>query len=95
MKYWKDEKIMIYSYSTPQLDLHGMDREITRILVKEFLMDCLALRYSEVMIIHGIGTGALKGEVHELLKHLKFVENYKLDNINSGVTIVKLKKVDK
>ena len=58
-------------------------------------MDCLALRYSEVMIIHGIGTGALKGEVHELLKHLKFVENYKLDNFNSGVTIVKLKKVDK
>lgn len=86
---------MIYSNNTPRLDLHGMDREITRILVKEFLMDCLALHYDLAIIIHGIGTGALKKEVHELLKHLKIVESYKLDNFNSGVTIVKLKKVDK
>ncbi len=75
----------------PQIDLHGMDREIARITTEEFLEDQFTIGYKEVAIIHGIGTGVLKKEVHDVLKHHKLVETYKLDNFNSGMTLVILK----
>lgn len=76
----------------PQLDLHGMDREITRILVCEFLKDQYRMKNYEIAIIHGIGTGILKKEVHKILATQKIVEQYKLDNFNNGCTLVKLKE---
>lgn len=69
-----------------------MDREIARILVREFLLDNYKMQNEEVLIIHGIGTGILRREVHSLLAKEKIVEQYKLDNFNSGCTIVKLKR---
>ena len=44
-----------------------------------------------IVIIHGIGTGIVKKEVHEALRVNKNVIEYKTDNFNSGCTIVKLK----
>ncbi len=76
----------------PSLDLHGMDREITRILVKEFIHDSYKMGYETVIIIHGIGTGVLKNTVREILKREKMVKNFYLDFFNIGTTVVKLKK---
>lgn len=76
----------------PQLDLHGMDREITRILVSEFLTDQRKMGHYEVAIIHGIGSGILKKEVHQVLSQSKIVEQYKLDYFNDGCTLVELKR---
>lgn len=81
----------MYRSSIPQVDLHGMDREFARITTEEFLEDQFIIGNREVVIIHGIGTGILKKEVHDVLKHHKLVETYKLDNFNSGMTIVILK----
>ncbi len=88
--------MLFYRDSMPKLDLHGMDREITRILVSEFLHDQAKLGNQEVAIIHGIGTGALRSEVHHLLIHHPLVEEYKMDYFNAGCTLVKLKsEIDK
>ena len=46
--------------------------------------------------MHGIGQGILRKCVHSYLKNDKNVLEYKLDFMNPGCTIVKLKeKIDK
>lgn len=82
---------MLYNH-LPSLDLHGMDREITRILVNEFIRDHYKMKTERVVIIHGIGTGVLKKTVHEELRKNKLVESFYLDFFNLGTTIVTLKR---
>lgn len=75
----------------PSLDLHGETKEVTRILVNEFISDNIKMGNHKVFIIHGIGTGTLKKEVHEVLKNDKRIEKFYLDFFNEGCTIVKIK----
>lgn len=76
----------------PSLDLHGMDREITRILVKEFVQDQFQLGTEKLYIIHGRGTGVLRNEVQQVLSKLKIVKRFYIDFFNDGCTVVELKK---
>lgn len=79
-------------YSTlPSLDLHGLDTVYAKILVNDFINDQKRMKNKEFLIIHGIGTGAVRKAVQDTLKQSHEVENYKLDNFNPGCTIVKLK----
>ncbi len=76
----------------PSIDLHGFDRVTARIKTEEFINDNLKLKNYKVIVIHGIGTGSLKEEVHNFLRSNKSVLSFKLDNQNNGVTIVDLKE---
>lgn len=78
--------------SYPTLDLHGYDREYAVYKVKEFISDSLKQRKYTIVIIHGIGEGILRNSVVEYLKKSKNVEKYETDVINTGCTIVNLKK---
>ena len=82
--------MILFRNSMPQLDLHGEDRIGARIKVNTFLHDNYELGNEEVAIIHGVGKGILKKEVHDMLKKHRYVEEYHLDNFNSGCTIVKI-----
>ena len=82
----------MYYENRPSLDLHGLDREITRILVNEFISDHYKMGNEKVIIIHGKGTGILRKTVHEVLKNNTYVEKYYLDFFNYGSTIVTIKK---
>lgn len=85
---------MINNY--PVLDLHGEIRGSARILVDEFIKDNQKMGKYEVVIVHGIGEGILKKEVHNMLKKHRLVEEFHLDNFNSGCTLVKISKnIDK
>ena len=75
----------------PKLDLHGYDRDSARMAANDFINENVILGNDTILIIHGIGSGIVKGEVYDLLKHHKQVLEYKSDNFNSGLTIVKLK----
>lgn len=77
--------------SYPSIDLHGFDREYALFKVKEFINDCYKLKYEYLVIVHGIGSGILKNAVLSYLKTNKRVAEYKLDFMNPGCTIVKLK----
>ena len=77
--------------SYPTLDLHGYDRDSARVAVEDFVLENIILKNDTIIIIHGIGMGIVKNEVYETLKHNKNVIEYKMDNFNSGCTIVKLK----
>ena len=82
----------MYYENRPSLDLHGLDREITRILVNEFINDHYKMGTEKVIIIHGKGMGILRKTVHEVLKNNNYVEKYYLDFFNDGSTIVTIKK---
>ena len=75
----------------PSIDLHGFDRDSARVYVEDFVQENMILKNDVIVIIHGIGTGILKREVHEVLRVNKNVLEYKTDNFNSGCTVVKLK----
>ena len=80
---------MMTLYSNlPSLDLHGLDRDYARILINDFILDNYKLKNRKVIIVHGIGTGIIRKTTMETLKNNKYVETYKLDNFNSGITIV-------
>ncbi len=82
---------MMTLYSNiPTLDLHGESKDIAVILTKDFINDNYMLKYKNIIIIHGIGTGTLKRAVHEELKNNKYIKSYKLDNFNPGQTIIEL-----
>lgn len=76
--------------SYPYIDLHGLTKVEAIIKTNEFINDCLKLRKYDIIIIHGKGSGTLKHSVHEYLRNDKRVIEYKTDNFNDGITVVKL-----
>ena len=83
---------MMLCNNLPMLDLHGLDRDYARILINDFIRDHYRIGTEKIVIIHGNGTGILKKTTQNTLKNNKMVENYKIDNFNSGMTIVLLRK---
>lgn len=84
---------MIPLYSQlPSIDLHGYDRDYARILINEFIDDQYKLKQENIIIVHGNGSGILKKMTQEVLKSNKYVKEYKIDNFNSGMTIVTLRR---
>lgn len=82
---------VIFVDNLPSIDLHGLDRDTARIKVLEFINDNILMKNDIICIVHGIGSGILKEEVHKTLKLSKNVLSYKLHFNNTGCTIVKLK----
>ena len=76
----------------PSIDLHGLDRDYARILINEFINDNYKMKNYKVIIVHGNGTGIIKKTTQETLRVNKLVEEYKIDNFNTGMTVVTLKK---
>ena len=84
-----DEVIFVDSF--PSIDLHGFDRDTARVKVLEFINDNIKMKKDIICIVHGIGSGIIKTEVHNTLRKNKNVLEYKLFFNNVGCTIVKLK----
>ncbi len=82
---------MILFNNAPSLDLHGFDRDYARIKINEFIYDNYKMKNKKIVIIHGNGTGILRNETQKTLKNNKYVLEYKINNFNSGETLVILK----
>lgn len=76
----------------PTLDLHGEIRDSARVLVKEFINDNYHLKNEKIVIVHGVGTGALKDETYNVLRRDKRVKGFHLNHYNSGCTLIYLNK---
>ncbi len=77
-----------------ELDLRGQTVEEALGNLGTFIDKCLLNGLSEIRIIHGKGTGALRTAVNEELRHHPNVEEYRLGKWgegDNGVTIVKIK----
>ena len=84
-------KEVIFVNNLPSIDLHGLDRDTARLQVLEFIKDNKTIKNEIICIVHGIGNGIIKNEVHNTLKRNKNVIDYKLFYNNTGCTIVKIK----
>ena len=82
---------VIFLSSLPSIDLHALDKDTARVKVLEFIKDNKIMKNEIICIIHGIGSGVLKNEIHSVLKKNKDVIDFKLFYNNSGCTIVKIK----
>ena len=82
---------VIYLDNLPSIDLHGLDRDTARVKVIEFINDNRIMKNEIVCIVHGVGSGIVKNEIHKYLKNNKLIEDYKLFYNNSGCTIVKIR----
>lgn len=82
---------LLFTEHLPSLDLHGLDVMSAKVMIKDFISDNRKLKNEFLVIIHGIGTGALRKATGDALKIDKNVISYKVSNFNSGCTIVKIK----
>lgn len=77
-----------------EVDLRGLNVEEAIVKVEKYLDDACMAGHEEVTVIHGIGTGILKREITQLLKHnphVKSMREGKYGEGGIGVTIVKIK----
>ena len=84
--------ILFYNH-LPSIDLHGYDRDYARIKINEFIEDQFKMKNTNIVIIHGNGSGILKKTTQETLRRNKYIKDYQIHNYNSGMTIVTLKKI--
>ena len=76
----------------PSIDLHGLDRDYAKIVISDFIYDQYRMKKTYAVIIHGNGSGVLKKITQDTLKHNPYVLDYKIDNFNTGQTIVSIRK---
>lgn len=74
----------------PTIDVHGFNRDMIKCTLDEFIKDNIKIGNKKIVIIHGIGEGILKREIHQQLKNDKRVQKYYLDGFNIGCTIIEL-----
>ena len=84
-------KEVIFVNSLPSIDLHGLDRDTARVKILEFINDNKLMKKEIICIVHGVGSGIIKDEVHSTLKRSRDVIEYKLFYSNTGCTIVKIR----
>lgn len=75
-----------------QLDLHGENVPVAKILLRDFINQCYNLNERKAIIIHGKGEDVLRKLVKEELSKNKKVKSFGLDMFNAGVTNVELDK---
>lgn len=77
-----------------EVNLIGMTVDEAIPVLDKYLDDAYLAHLTQVRVVHGRGTGALKAGVHSHLKRLKYVKEYRLGQFgegDSGVTIVTFK----
>ena len=76
------------------IDIRGLMVDEAEMVVGKFLDDAVIAGLSQVLVIHGKGTGALRKGIHDYLKRHKSVLNYQFADITEGgtcATVVDLK----
>lgn len=79
---------------SPEINLIGKTVDEALFELDKYLDDAFLAHLSQVTVIHGRGTGALRKGVHDFLKKSKYVKSYRIGGFNegnSGATIVEFK----
>ncbi len=77
-----------------EVNLIGMTVDQAMPVMEKYLDDAYLAHLTQVTVIHGRGTGALRTAVHNRLKRLKYVKSFRLGEFGEGdmgVTIVEFK----
>ncbi|MEI6601859.1 MAG: endonuclease MutS2 [Clostridia bacterium] len=82
------------SDATSEIKVIGLRVEEATNLIDKFLDDCALANLTEVRIVHGKGSGALRAGVQKFLKHHQHVQSFRTGTFgegDNGVTIVLLR----
>lgn len=77
-----------------EVDLRGMTTDEAEMVLSQFIDRAIVGNLTQVTVIHGKGTGAVRKAVHTYLKRCKGVSSFRLGRYGegeTGVTIVELK----
>lgn len=77
----------------PEINLLGLTVDEAIMELDKYLDDACLSHLSQVRVVHGKGTGALRKGVHEYLRKQKYVKSFRLGEFgegDAGVTIVEL-----
>lgn len=80
---------------SPEINLLGKTVDEALSLLDKYLDDAYLAHLSNVRVVHGKGTGALRQAVHQHLKRIRYVKSYRLGEYgegDAGVTIVVFKE---
>jgi len=80
--------------ATTEINVIGCNVEEAIFLIDKFLDDASLAKLSNIRIVHGKGTGALKNGIHTFLKKHPHVKSFRLGTFGEGemgVTIVEIK----
>lgn len=78
---------------SPQIDLRGARVDDALRKTEEFVDEAVMLGISEIKILHGKGTGALKEEIRKQLKLNPYIKSAKDEHVEfggAGITVIKL-----
>lgn len=81
---------VIFIDNLPTLDLHGLDRETSRVLINDFINDNFKCKNRIIVIIHGNGEYILRDTTRDVLSKNKKVKEFKLFIYNTGCTLALL-----
>ena len=81
----------VFTSRSPRLDLHGERPETIELIINDFINYNIILKNSFVGIVHGKGSGIIRDKTYEILKLNSNVLDFRLNNWNTGETIVRLK----
>ena len=82
---------IVFIDSLPSIDLHGFDSEYAKIKINEFIHDNYIMGNTNVVIVHGIGSGIIRKTTNDTLSKNKLVLDYKIYSGNVGCTIVEIR----
>jgi DNA mismatch repair protein MutS2 len=92
---WESHSSGEHGESSPSLDLRGQRLDEALARAERYLEKVFtSRRYTQVTLVHGLGTGALREGVRKLLGELSFVSDYRDGGPGqggSGATIVELR----
>ena len=77
-----------------EVDLRGMTTDEAELTLAQFIDRAVVSNLTQVTVIHGKGTGAVRKAVHNYLKRCKGVASFRLGRYGEGedgVTVVELK----
>ncbi len=77
-----------------EIDIRGLMVNEAEVVVGKFIDDAQMAGLTQILVIHGKGTGALRKGIHEYLKRHRSVDHFAfadLDEGGSGATVVFLK----
>lgn len=78
----------------PEINLIGKTVDEAIAVLDKYIDDAYLSHLSQVRVVHGKGTGALRNAVHQFLKRQKHIKSYRLGEFgegDAGVTIVEFK----
>lgn len=76
-----------------QIDIRGMNIEEAEIILDKYIDDAVLASLSEVLIIHGKGTGALRKGVKTYLENHSHIKAIRIADLNEGGTGATLAKL--